>query len=91
MNTASAVILFLLGCGGLALTLFTSLRKHSRAVELWIVCVLLMLVPTAAAESVLVRCVLGCLCFVLLALPVVYCLNYAPKGKRNSKNRKRRS
>ena len=90
MNTAASILMFLLGCGGLALTLFSCLRKHSRAVELGIVCVLLMLVPTAAADSVPVRCVLGCLCFVLLALPVVYCLNCKPKGKRCAKPRKRR-
>ena len=83
--------MFLLGGGGVALTLFTSLRKHSRAVELGIVCVLLMLVPTAAADSVPVRWVLGCLCFVLLALPVGYMLNFTPKGRRcTRKNRKRR-
>ena len=90
MNTAASILMFLLGGGGLALTLFTSLRKHSRAVELGIVCVLLMLVPTAAADSVPVRYVLGCICFVLLALPVVYCLNCKPKGKRCAKPRKRR-
>lgn len=90
MNTASAVILFLLGCGGMAMTLFTGLRKHSRAVELGIACVLLMLIPTAAADSVPVRCVLGCLCFVLLVLPVGYWLNFTPKGRRCAKkNRKR--
>ncbi|MBO5683373.1 MAG: hypothetical protein J6R92_00350 [Akkermansia sp.] len=91
MNTAAAILMFLLGSGGLALTLFTSLRKHSRAVELGIVCVLLMLVPTAAADSVPVRIVLGCICFVLLALPVGYWLNFTPKGRRcTRKNRKRR-
>lgn len=90
MNTAASILMFLLGGGGLALTLFTSLRKHSRAVELGIVCVLLMLVPTAAADSVPVRIVLGCICFVLLALTVVYCLNSAPKGKPCEGKRKRR-
>ena len=91
MNTAVAILMFLLGCGGLALTLLTSLRKNSRAVELGVVCALLMLIPTAAADSVPVRWVLGCLCFVLLALPVGYMLNFTPKGRRcTRKNRKRR-
>ena len=91
MNTAASIMMFLLGCGGLALTLFTSLRQHSRAVELGVVCVLLMLIPTVVADSVPVRCVLGCLCFVLLALPVGYWLNFTPKGRRCAKkNRKRR-
>ena len=91
MSTAASIIMFLLGCGGLGLTLFTSLRKNSRAVELGVACVLLMLVPTAAADSVPVRCVLGCLCFVLLALPVGYLLNFTPKGRRCLKKpRKRR-
>ena len=91
MNTAASILLFLLGCGGLALTLFTSLRKNSRAVELGVVCVLLMLVPTAVADSVPVRCVLGGICFVLLALPVGYWLNFNPKGRRCAKkNRQRR-
>ena len=90
MNTAASILMFLLGCGGLALTLLTSLRRNSRAVELGVVCALRMLLPTGAADSAPVRCVLGCLCFVLLALPVVYCLNCKPKGKRCSKNRKRR-
>lgn len=91
MNTAASILMFLLGCGGLALTLFTSLRKNSRAVELGVVCALLMLIPTAVADSVPVRCVLGGLCFVLLALPVGYLLNFTPRGRRcTRKNRKRR-
>ena len=92
MNTAASILMFLLGCGGLALTLLTSLRKYSRAVELGVVCALLLLIPTAAADSVPVRCLLGCLCFVLLALPVGYCLSRStPKGIRcTKKNRKRR-
>ena len=91
MNTAASILMFLLGCGGLALTLFTSLRKNSRAVELGVVCVLLMLMPTAAADSVTVRCVLGGTCFVLLLLLVGYWLNFNPKGRRCvKKNRKRR-
>ncbi len=91
MNTAASIMMFLLGGGGLALTLFTRLRKHSSAVELGIACALLMLIPTAAADSVPVRCVLGCLCFVLLVLPVGYCLSSTPKGRRcTRKNRKRR-
>ena len=91
MNTAAAILMFLLGCGGLALTLLTSLRRNSRAVELGVVCALLMLIPTAAADSVPVRCVLGGICFVLLLLPVVYWLNFNPKGRRCAKKpRKRR-
>lgn len=91
MNTAASILMFLLGCGGLALTLLTSLRKNSRAVELGVVCALLMLIPTAASDSVPVRIVLGCLCFVLLVLPVGYCLSSTPKGIRCAKkNRKRR-
>ena len=91
MTPAASILMFLLGSGGLGLTLFTSLRQNSRAVELGVVCVLLMLVPTAAADSVPVRCVLGCLCFVLLALPVGYWLNFNPKGRRCAKkNRQRR-
>lgn len=90
MSTAASIIMFLLGCGGLALTLFTSLRKNSYAVELGVVCALLMLVSTAAADSVPVRCVLGCLCFVLLLLPVGYCLNSTPTGIRCSKKKSKR-
>lgn len=91
MSTAASIIMFLLGCGGLVLTLFTSLRRHSRAVEFGVVCVLLMLVPTAAADSVPIRCVLGCLCLVLLGLPVGYWLNFNPKGRKCAKkNSKRR-
>ena len=91
MNTAASIFMFLLGCGGLALTLLTSLRRNSRAVELGVVCVLLMLIPTAAADSVPVRCVLGGLCFILLLLPVGYLLNFTSKGRRcTRKNRKRR-
>ena len=61
MNTAASILMFLLGCGGLALTLLTSLRKNSRAVELGVVCVLLMLIPTAAVDSVPVHSALPCL------------------------------
>ena len=90
MNTAASILLFLLGCGGLALTLFTSLRKNSRVVELGVVCVLLMLIPTAAADSEPVRCVLGCLCFVLLLLPVGYGLNFNPKVRRCARTTRKR-
>ena len=90
VNTAASILMFLLGCGGLALTLFTSLRKNSRAVELGVVCALLMLIPAAAADSLPVRCVLGGLCFILLLLPVGYCLCSTQKGVRCAKKRKRR-
>ena len=90
MTPAASILMFLLGCAGLGLTLFTSLRQNSSAVELGVVCVLLMLVPTAAADSVPVRCVLGGICFVLLLLPVVYWLNFNPKGRRCVRNPRKR-
>ena len=82
MNTAASILMFLLGCGGLALTLLTSLRRHSRAVELGVVWALLMLIPTAAADSVPVRCVLGCLCYVCWLCVAVYFKNFRRKNHR---------
>ncbi len=69
---------------------FSPFLTPSASAQLGVVCALLMLLPTAEAESPLVRWVLGGLCFVLLLVLLGGWLSVTPKGSRGSKRCKRR-
>lgn len=89
MSTGVAISLFLLGCGGLSIMLFTRLRERlfgGHGPYLFIfVFVVLMLVPSAKAESGLWRGILGVACFVHWLLSALYFMNFMkfePRRKR---------
>lgn len=90
MNIALAVILFLLGCGGLSVMLFTRLREGKfdghGPYPLLFIFALLMLLPSMAAESGLWRGLLGVACFVHWLMVVLFLVNF----KRFEQKRKRR-
>lgn len=88
MNIALAVILFLLGCGGLSVMLFTRLREGKfdghGPYPLLFIFALLMLLPALSAESGLLRGILGVACFVHWLLAALYFMNFKkfePKRK----------
>lgn len=89
MSTGAALTLFLLGCGGLSVMLFTRLREGKfdghGPYPLLFIFALLMLVPSMAAESGLWRGLLGVACFVHWLLAGLFLMNsgkFAPKRKR---------
>ncbi|MBQ9829393.1 MAG: hypothetical protein IJO38_03550 [Akkermansia sp.] len=88
MSTGAAITLFLLGCGGLSVMLFTRLREGKfdghGPYPLMFIFALLMLVPSMAAESGLWRGLLGVACFVHWLLAALYFMNFKkfePKRK----------
>lgn len=89
MSTGVAITLFLLGCGGLSVLLFTRLREGKFGghgpYPLIFVFVVLMLIPSVRAESGLWRGILGVACFVYSLLAALYFMNFMkfePRRKR---------
>lgn len=89
MSTGAAITLFLLGCGGLSVIIFTRLREgkfdEHGPYPLLFVFALLMLIPSLAAESGLWRVLLGVACFAHWLLAALYLMNFKqlePKRKR---------
>ena len=76
MSTGAAISLFLLGCGGLSVLLFTRLREGKfdghGPYPLIFGFAVLMLIPSVMVESGLWRGILGIACFVYWLLAALY-------------------
>lgn len=80
MSSGAAITLFLLGCGGLTIMLFTLLREGKfdghGPYPLLFIFALLMLIPSLAAESGLWRGLLGVACFAHWLLAALNAMNF---------------
>lgn len=90
MSTGAAITLFLLGCGGLSVMLFTRLRGGKfdghGPYPLMFIFAVLMLLPSLSAESGLWRGILGVACFVHWLMAGLYLMSF----KKFEQKRKRR-
>lgn len=88
MSTGAAITLFLLGCGGMSVMLFTRLREGKfdghGPYPLMFIFAVLMLLPSLSAESGLWRGLLGVACFAHWLLAALYFMSFKkfePKRK----------
>ena len=91
MSTGAAITLFLLGCGGLSVMLFTRLREGKfdghGPYPLIFIFALLMLLPTLLTESGLWRGLLGVACFAHWLLAALCFMNFHKSGPRQKRQR----